>query len=346
MSSLPEDFDRSQLKDRKWKGEGIQVNKDIARGPTEKSRRCTDLLCCIVFLAFLGGMGTATVYGYINGNPGKLIAPIDGNEMICGYSPGYEDYPKLYIDDITDAANNPTTVFSYGVCVKSCPTSATDPIECKTTTTITDCTPPEGEEYTTTEILNYCIPDYDSLPEKAQENWNNVKSTVSEGTYLGSAFAELFEARWVLLISAGLSLVFTIIYIKFMDWCAVWLSWLSVILIFASLAGSGIYAIIYRNDKIDANASYEDTSESSWILFYAWMALIAAGIYLLVMVCSFNSLRVAIAVIETAADYFADTKRIIFVPLIYFTIALLAFAGWVSALICVASIGTINVESV
>ena len=104
---------------------------------------------------------------------------------------------------------------------------------------------------------------------------------------MGGAFAELYEARYVLLISALLSLVFTIVYIKFMDWCAVWLSWLSVILIFLSLAGSGAYAIMYRNDKIEENADYADSSEGNWILFYAWSSLIAAGLYLLVMICSF-----------------------------------------------------------
>ena len=50
--------------------------------------------------------------------------------------------------------------------------------------------------------------------------------------------------------------------------------------------------------------------------------------------------------IETAADYFADTKRIIFVPLLYFGIGILAFVGWVAALLCVASIGDITVEDV
>jgi len=59
------------------------------------------------------------------------------------------------------------------------------------------------------------------------------------------------------------------------------------------------------------------------------------------MICSFNSLRVAIAVIETAADYFADTKRIIFVPLLYFTIGILYFIAWMAAMLCVASIGEI-----
>lgn len=251
MSSVPDTFDRSQLKDRNWKGEGIEINKDIARSPTEKNRRCTDILCCIIFTAFLGGMGAATIYGYINGNPGKLIAPIDGNSKICGYSEGYEDYPRLYLDDIIEAAANPTNVFAYGVCVKNCPESPSDPIECKTTSTVTSCTPPAGEEYSTTEILDYCFPNYDSLPQAAKDNWEGVKTAVAEGTYMGSSFAELYEARWVLLISAALALIFTLVYIKFMDWCAYWLSWLSVILVFASLAGSGVYAIIYRKDKIE-----------------------------------------------------------------------------------------------
>ena len=93
MTSIPNDFSRSQLKDRKWKGEGIDINHEIARVPTHNSRRCTDVLCCLIFLAFVVGMGFETVYGYVNGNPDKLVAPIDGNGNICGYTEGYEDYP-------------------------------------------------------------------------------------------------------------------------------------------------------------------------------------------------------------------------------------------------------------
>lgn len=81
-------------------------------------------------------------------------------------------------------------------------------------------------------------------------------------------------------------------------------------------------------------------------MFAAVMCWILAGIYVLVMVCSINSLRVAIAVIETAADYFADTKRIIFVPLLYFIVGILVFTAWVFAMIGVASIGEITVDSI
>ena len=158
MSSLPDDFSRSQLKDRKWKGEGVTVNPDIARIPTEKSRRCTDLLCCIVFLAFIAGMIMETVYGYVNGNPDKLIAPIDGDKNICGYTDGYKDYPDLYIGDINLATADANGFFSYGVCVKSCPTSSTDTIDCVPTTLVQTCAPPTGYEYSTTDIFHYCVP--------------------------------------------------------------------------------------------------------------------------------------------------------------------------------------------
>ena len=246
MSSIPEDFSRSKLKDRKWKGEEIQVNKDIARTPTHKNRRCTDILCCIIFLVFNVGMLTAAIYGYVYGSPGKLIAPIDGDGNICGYTPGYENYPSLYIDDIVDAASDPTNVFLYGVCAEACPTTA-DPytINCKATKKNPACTPNPGEGYGTTEVLDYCYPDYDSLPQVAKDNWENMKKSVTSTSY-GSAMADLYTIRYVLLIAAGIAVVVTLIYIKFMDWCAFWLSWFSVFLVLASLIGMGVWTYIYR----------------------------------------------------------------------------------------------------
>ena len=71
-----------------------------------------------------------------------------------------------------------------------------------------------------------------------------------------------------------------------------------------------------------------------------------AGLYLLCMLCKINSLRVAIAVIETASDYFADTKRIILVPLLFFIFKIVWIAVWIIAIFGVASIGPIEVRSI
>lgn len=54
--------------------------------------------------------------------------------------------------------------------------------------------------------------------------------------------------------------------------------------------------------------------------------------------CCFKQLRISIAVIETAADWFADTKRILFVPIGYFFLGICVFAAWCTALVMVGSI--------
>lgn len=62
------------------------------------------------------------IYGYINGEISTLLAPVDGDGRLCGVTTDVKDYPNLWIADITTAANNPTRMFNYGVCVKICPT--------------------------------------------------------------------------------------------------------------------------------------------------------------------------------------------------------------------------------
>ena len=93
------------------------------------------------------------------------------------------------------------------------------------------------------------------------------------------------------------------------------------------------------NDK-DPNNDYDSTL--FWIAIAMWAL---AGLFLLCICCWWNALKVSIAIIETAADYFADTKRIVLVPVFWFFMAILVFAIWMAGVICVHSIGDITVES-
>ena len=62
-------------------------------------------------------MGACTFYGYMYGHPDKLISPIGGDGNICGVSEGYEEYPYLFIGEISEAVFHGATIFDYGVCV-------------------------------------------------------------------------------------------------------------------------------------------------------------------------------------------------------------------------------------
>jgi len=80
-----------------------------------------------------------------------------------------------------------------------------------------------------------------------------------------------------------------------------------------------------------------------WVM---WIAIVLAVVYFFLVICFFRSLRVAIAIIETAADFFADTKRVVLVPIFYFFVGLVIFMVWVAAAVNVGSIGKITPQAI
>lgn len=128
MSSVPDDFDMAKIKDRNYKGEDFNIRNDLIENAFNH-RKCTDCLCGIFFFLFLSLIGAMVGYGYSNGNPGLLLAPIANNgtnntSVICGYESAL-NFPYLYIYDI-DAALGPsiftsTNFFKYSTCANTCP---------------------------------------------------------------------------------------------------------------------------------------------------------------------------------------------------------------------------------
>ena len=93
-------------------------------GPLE-DRSCTDILFCIIFLAFLGGFGIVSFFGYQNGKPERLFAPLDADGRFCGLDDNMTDYKYLYLALDPLAAPSVSDLFQTAVCVKSCPQNDT-----------------------------------------------------------------------------------------------------------------------------------------------------------------------------------------------------------------------------
>ena len=130
---------------------------ELQNGPLN-NRGCTDVLCCLIFLAFLVGMVGTSGYGYLYGDPELLLTTWDYDGNGCGYSDLTVDYPYLYFptinytaameaegsltgggsgdsedDEETDYAAAATStlvaVLKYGMCVRECPTK-TSTVSC------------------------------------------------------------------------------------------------------------------------------------------------------------------------------------------------------------------------
>jgi choline transporter-like protein 2/4/5 len=338
MSSIPADFDMKKMSDRKYKGEDYNVNPDILNDPFNR-RKCTDVLMGLFFFAFLCGMGFMTAIGYINGSPGELLAPIDSNNQICGYSPGTEGYPYLYIYDVTSALMPPVDFFGYTTCVQSCPETATSPLECLD---VAACTNPANDRYGTYSIMGYCIPDTNTLPSDLQASW-----TAASQNFLNSASGapiyDVYKARWIIFSSVWIAIFFAFVYIKFMDWCALQCAWISVVTVGLGLIGFGTLCWVVRNSELQS-ANPNETS-ITWLFWGSIIFWVVSALYCLCLACNLNSLRVSIRIIETAGDFFADTKRVALVPVFFFFLAIGTTFAWLYGYICVTSIGTITVEA-
>jgi solute carrier family 44 (choline transporter-like protein), member 2/4/5 len=107
----------------------------VSNGPIEE-RSCTDVLFCLLFLAFLVGLGVVSMFGFKNGQPERLLAPLDADGKFCGIDSGYESFPYLYLADLSASA---TDLLSTAVCVSDCPMDDAIPVSCKPTSIEKDC---------------------------------------------------------------------------------------------------------------------------------------------------------------------------------------------------------------
>ena len=71
----------------------------LANGPVA-DRSCTDILCCLIFVAFAVVLVGVSGYGFANGDPMLLLTTWDADGNGCGYSPATKDYPFLYFPAI------------------------------------------------------------------------------------------------------------------------------------------------------------------------------------------------------------------------------------------------------
>jgi hypothetical protein len=115
-------------------------------------------------MCFLVGV---SIYGYSNGNLEEIMAPVDGQGRICGFSEGVENTPYLWVSYYADIKQFDTYLFESGVCTTSCPTTSTGDgasIGCVNTVYTSSTHPCETQPlYPTIDIVSYCAVTQDTL---------------------------------------------------------------------------------------------------------------------------------------------------------------------------------------
>jgi len=121
------DYDSNWHPEKNY-GDPYFYEHDIS--PMVKKRSCTDVICFLLFLVFLGGWGAVAFLGIRGGDISKVIYPTDSQGNICGKGE-MVDRTALLMFDLTQCLNPAILVtgcLTNHVCVEECPKETYSPI--------------------------------------------------------------------------------------------------------------------------------------------------------------------------------------------------------------------------
>jgi len=146
------DYDSGWYRDKTY-GESY---RDDGNNPIKKKRSCTDVICLLLFIAFLGGWGVVAFFGIQGGDIDKVIYPTNSQGEVCGRGE-QKDRPYLLMFDLTQCLNAAALVTgcpTEQICVQQCPQESYSPSAARLAG--------ENEEKIKQKMKPYCKPHDDS----------------------------------------------------------------------------------------------------------------------------------------------------------------------------------------
>lgn len=197
---------------------------------------------------------------------------------------------------------NVTSLNFTAVCLKECPTIAGTSVDCLGSI----CTSPILASYKSINVGDViCIPDPSD---------NSVVQAVN-ANILTRVFADI-KICWMVFVGAlGASFILGFIYFCFMRVCAGVVVWLSIFTFVMGTLAVGIYMFMYTKGVklIEIPFSLSQYSKDS-LEYTAYALWFLSFLAMLIVVCAWSRIRLAIAVVKSTSLYLAETCQIIFFP--------------------------------
>ena len=297
---------RKSLADPDYKGEDYNIDAELEKGPLG-NRRCTDLLCLLVFLLATVAMGYIGTYAIANGDPDRIMTPYDATGAFCGKTPGYENYPYLWFQNLES-----DVWFAYSVCVSACPNQNNQVADCKLSpNSIVKSCVPEPSPYNSTLFLErWCFPVYSSLDPSIQAKYDNVIG--SFGLDDIDMYVRDIRLSWKVYLICIVSVFILIFFWNLMlRLFAEILAWISIFVVGAGLLALGFLVKYYA----DNNYPEGDTTQK-WLNIGSYVIWGLFGIYVLAVLCSYMAIKISIKVLRVAAKVIMGNMRMILVPVV------------------------------
>jgi hypothetical protein len=167
----------------------------------------------------------------------KLTAPLDADLNFCGIGE-FADYPYLYLTDFTSP--DPTHIFQSGLCVKTCPETLEEGLDCKVNDQITSCVVDAEKHYSSTAYVEYCLPkDWASTPPTFKAAYEAAKSQLQSSS-VGSIFIDIYLAKYAIMISLVTAIILCVVYTALMSKYSEPLAYVCITLTALGLVGASV----------------------------------------------------------------------------------------------------------
>lgn len=324
----------------------------------DENRGCTDIICCLMFIAFIGGCAVVTGLGFKNGNPEAISYLYDEQGRPCGkVGTEVEFFPYLYLYNAVKGIRTlDPKVAGQTFCVSECPQSYNSTtLKCQKTNVTNTCEIEAENLYLSKPLLNkICIPDPD-LYAKAKENppegrtkEDIEKESTIVGGIINTNFINMdklfeylgdFEVTWPIMFACvGIAVVVGLLYLVIVKFCGCLIVYLCILLILVLLT---VLGWLFQN-RMDIYTDVNDTTYRNIQLAFAIIFYSLAFIWLIFILCSCNKIRLAIAISEISSRFIWETLSILLVPIVMFIIISAYIAYWVALSVYLYSSGEIK----
>jgi len=244
------------------------------------------VLFTLNLLTFFG----IAIYGYVEGQPGSLLGIYNDDGQMCSttsYPGTIPNYTVAYMPNIS-------LLNFTAVCLQSCPAQDNTMVNCLGSICATGPILAPYGSLNVGDII--CIPDPNDI---------SVVQAVNADV-LTRVFADV-KACWLVFIGAlGASFIVGFLYFCFMRACAGVVVWLSILTFILGTLAVGIYMFMYtkgvRIVSIPFNLSQYSQDSLEYTSYALWFL---SFLSLLIVVCAWSRIRLAIAVIKSTSLYLA-----------------------------------------
>ena len=286
-------------------------------------RSCTDVIFLLSFIASWAVMGYVLHQAVTLGDPNRLVFThgTDMNGDVCGVSQAVKDKPY--------AAWPFPTQYDFMLCVSNCSATLND----------SDI----ALHLPSTAVLFYCMPDPSAVLNVSALNLTTAFDTnspylQSATTQAMSAIGDILNVWPVILASAGITVVFSFLWLIVLQLAAGALIYTLLLLLLIAGALSG-YALL-QFAASEANNPTMSVTQLHVMRYFAYALFGVTALFALIIIALRKRIVLAVQVVKEASRAMSAMKAMLLFPLIPIAAFVMFAAGWLAIALYMYSVGS------